>query len=135
MKYLLFTIVFYVALISSAKAQTPGDGKELKEKTVQYGAVGIGTTIVEKAKIGLGQERIAHIKAKYATEKAALKIAIKEGKTTVIKAKEKITLAKESLERDKKQNKVSERVYLARKERLEMIEQKTKALEEILIKN
>lgn len=135
MKYLLLTIVFYFTLNTSIKAQDSDHKKELKEETVQHGAVGIGTTIVKRAKIGLGQERIAYIRAKYKEQKIAVKAAIKEGEATVVKAKEKLVVAKGRLEKDKVENRISERVYLARKERLELIEQKTKNLENTLNKN
>lgn len=131
MKYPLFIIVFYATLNSSITAQSLAN----PEEDIQHGAVGIGTTIVQKTSVGLGQERIAYIKAKYIEQQSALKTAIKEGETTVLKAKEKINLAKERLEREWKENKISERVYIARKERLEMIEQKTKDLENTLLKN
>ena len=135
MKYLLFTIVFCLSVYSPINAQRLEDTKESKEHAVEYGAVSIGTTIVKKEKLGLVQERITYVKNKYAEQKIALKMAIKEGEETVLKAKGKIALAKASLEADKQKNRISESVYIARKERLEMIEQKTKALEGTLMKN
>jgi|VirMetMinimDraft_7_1064189.scaffolds.fasta_scaffold124268_2 hypothetical protein len=129
MKYLLFTIVCYVALNTPTKAQDSGDKEDLEKQTILHGGVSIGTTVVKKEKVGLGQERILYAQTKYAEKQVALEIAIKEGAAVVVKAKEKISLAKASLEEEKRTNKISERVYIARKERLEMIEQKTKVLE------
>lgn len=134
MKCLLIIIAFYVTLNSPIKAQDMGNADKLEEEIVQHGSVGIGTTIVQKKTVGYGEERIAYVKAKYTEQKAALENAIEEGEAIVIKAKEKIILAKERLEADKKKNRVSERVYIARKERLEMIAQKIKALEDNLMK-
>ena len=109
--------------------------KWLKKQVVLQGGVSIGTTVVEKAKIGLGQERIIYAKNKYSEERTALITAIEEGEKVVIKARGKIALAKAVLEEEKRTNKISERVYNARKKRLEMIEEKAKVLEYNISKN
>lgn len=134
MKYLFITIVFYCTYNNLTKIQNLGNTKERKEWMIQEGVVGIGTTEVKEETIA-GQKRIAYVKAKFMEQKAALKISIYEGEVVVLEAKQKIVLAKNKLAKEKSKNKMSEQEYLARKARLKMIEEKTKTLEENLIRN
>ena len=93
MKYLLIITLFYVTLNNPAKAQKAGSTEDLKEQVILQGGVSIGTTVVKKEKIDLGQERILYAKAKYTEERDALILAIHEGELIVIRAREKISLA------------------------------------------
>jgi len=84
---------------------------------------------------GFNKERVEVARAKNKEKKAAVKTSIKKGEATVTKAKDKIALAKEALEKDKTENTITEEEYNMKKARIEMIEQKTKALENKLIES
>jgi hypothetical protein len=134
MKYLFITIVFYCTYNKLTKIENLGNTKERKEWMIQEGVVGIGTTEVKEETIA-GQKRIVYVKAKYMEQKAALKISIYEGGVVVLKAKQKIVLAKDKLAKDKRKNKISEQEYVGRSARLKMIEEKIKTLENNLIRS
>lgn len=139
MKCLLVVIAYCLILTAPVKAQELA-GK--MEQRVQVGALN-GSEMMGggQAKLGhhketsAGQQRIAYIKNKYEERKVTLQNSIQKGEVMVIKAKDRIALAKDYLAKDKQEHRVSEEVYAARKERLEMIEQKARDLERKLLKN
>ena len=134
MKYLL-NILGGLFILSHIAAGQGGTINNLKEEATQTAGVDrlIKTTGVQEK--SAAQERMAYVKAKNIEKKEAIKASIRNGEMVVVKAKDKIALAKVTLSKKKKEKKISEREYVIRMARIDMIESKAKALENMLIRN
>ncbi|BDS12410.1 hypothetical protein [Aureispira anguillae] len=112
-----------------------GNHSEKKDKVAEKGkGHAYGKNKGDLSGKEFGQARAAEAKLKNETKKKEAKTSIQKGEDTVTKAKDKIAAAKEQLEKDFTDKKLTQEEYTAKKDKIALIEEKAAELQEELKK-